>query len=69
MLTIVATPTECGMIINTASTGSISGSATYTAECPTPLPTTKEQCKHGGWKDFGYPNQGKCISDVNRRTR
>jgi TolB protein len=33
------------------------------------VPTTKVQCKKGGWKDFGYPNQGTCISDVNRRNR
>jgi subtilisin-like proprotein convertase family protein len=33
----------------------------------TPVPTTKEQCKNGGWREFGYPNQGMCISDVNRR--
>jgi subtilisin-like proprotein convertase family protein len=35
----------------------------------TPVPTTKEQCKNGGWREFGYPNQGTCISDVNRRNR
>jgi subtilisin-like proprotein convertase family protein len=33
----------------------------------TPVPTTKEQCKNGGWREFGHPNQGTCISDVNRR--
>jgi len=33
------------------------------------VPATKEQCKNGGWKDFGYPDQGTCISDVNRRNR
>jgi subtilisin-like proprotein convertase family protein len=33
----------------------------------TPVPTTKEQCKNGGWREFDYPNQGACISDVNRR--
>jgi subtilisin-like proprotein convertase family protein len=31
----------------------------------TPVPTTKEQCKNGGWREFGYPNQGTCISFVN----
>jgi hypothetical protein len=29
------------------------------------LPTTKEQCKHGGWRDFGvFKNQGDCVSFV-----
>ena len=32
----------------------------------TPVPTTKEQCQNGGWREFGYPNQGTCISFVNQ---
>jgi subtilisin-like proprotein convertase family protein len=32
----------------------------------TPVPTTKEQCQNGGWREFGFPNQGTCISFVNR---
>jgi YVTN family beta-propeller protein len=33
------------------------------------VPTSKEQCKHGGWKNFGPPagpfkNQGQCVSYV-----
>jgi len=69
-LIIVATTTECGTFTNTASAGENSGSATYTVEgCPPPLPTMKEQCKKGGWKEFGYPDQGRCVSDVNRRNR
>ena len=69
-LIIVATTTECGTFTNTASAGENSGSATYTVEgCPPPLPTTKAQCKKGGFREFGYPDQGKCVSDVNRRNR
>jgi hypothetical protein len=30
-----------------------------------PLPTSKDQCKNGGWKNFsGFKNQGQCISFV-----
>jgi hypothetical protein len=30
-----------------------------------PLPTSKEQCKNGGWKTFGvFKNQGDCVSFV-----
>jgi hypothetical protein len=29
------------------------------------VPTTKNQCKHGGWKQFGFKNQGQCIAFVN----
>src|SRR5215210_192592 len=69
-LTIVATPTECGTFTNTASDGPDTGSVTFTVEgCPPPLPTTKAQCKKGGFMEFGYPDQGACISDVNRRNR
>lgn len=28
-------------------------------------PTTKEECKDGGWEDFGFSNQGQCIRFVN----
>ena len=28
-------------------------------------PTTKDQCKHGGWKNFGFKNQGQCVKYVN----
>jgi hypothetical protein len=30
-----------------------------------PLPTTKDQCKNGGWQTFGvFKNQGDCVSFV-----
>jgi hypothetical protein len=32
---------------------------------PVPVPNSKSQCKHGGWKTFTSPsfkNQGKCVS-------
>jgi hypothetical protein len=74
-LTIVATPTECGSFTNTAtndldpSVGLYTVEAAFTVEGCVQLPTTKAQCKNGGWRDFGYPNQGTCISDVNRRNQ
>jgi subtilisin-like proprotein convertase family protein len=49
-----------------ADVGSITG---WSLDISVTTPTTKAQCKKGGWKDFGYPNQGTCISDVNRRNR
>jgi uncharacterized repeat protein (TIGR01451 family) len=70
--TIEVIPRECGTFTNTATAPPGVGgpvSETFTVECPPPLPTTKEQCKKGGWEDFGYPDQGTCISDVNRRNR
>jgi len=72
--TIVVIPRQCGTFTNTANdtsilngTGFLSASETFTVEgC---VPTTKEQCKKGGWKDFDYPDQGTCISDVNRKNQ
>jgi len=30
-----------------------------------PVPTTKDQCKNGGWRSFGaFKNQGDCVSFV-----
>ena len=33
---------------------------------PPTTPTSKEQCRHGGWKNFGgmFKNQGQCVSFV-----
>jgi hypothetical protein len=30
------------------------------------VPTSKDQCKNGGWQDFSqFKNQGDCVSFVN----
>jgi uncharacterized repeat protein (TIGR01451 family) len=69
--TITVIPRECRTFTNTATdiTFGYSASDTFTVNCLPTLPTMKEQCKKGGWEDFGYPDQGTCISDVNRRNR
>jgi hypothetical protein len=33
------------------------------------VPTTEAQCKHGGWKQFGFKSQGRCIRFVKRGSR
>ena len=67
VLTIVATPTGCGTFTNTASAGSSTGSVTFTVEgCVPTTPTTKEQCKKGGYEEFGFKNQGQCVAFVER---
>jgi virginiamycin B lyase len=33
---------------------------------PARTPTSKEQCKDGGWRAFGFRNQGQCIAFVAR---
>jgi hypothetical protein len=34
-----------------------------------PLPTSKDQCKDGGWRDFGsfFRSQGDCVAFVETR--
>ena len=27
-------------------------------------PTTKDDCKNGGWEQFGFRNQGQCVRFV-----
>lgn len=35
-----------------------------------PAPTSKDQCKHGGWRAFPqFKNQGACVSFVNSQPR
>jgi hypothetical protein len=70
--TITVIPRECGTFTNTATEPFFgdSVSETFTVEgCVPPTPMTKADCKKGGWKEFGYPDQGTCISDVNRRNQ
>jgi hypothetical protein len=44
------------------STGAYRITVTGTRPC---LPTTKEECKDGGWRNFGvFKNQGDCVSFV-----
>jgi hypothetical protein len=30
------------------------------------FPTSKDQCKNGGWRQFGFKNQGECAAFVQR---
>jgi len=40
--------------------------AVFTSEPPLPSePNTKADCRNGGYKDFGFKNQGECIKAVN----
>ena len=65
--TIEVIPRECGTFTNTATdVGGDSASETFTVVgCGPTVPTTKEQCKKGGWKDLGWPDQGSCITAFN----
>jgi hypothetical protein len=52
------TPAERGLSALVSSGG-------ITIHDAQPLPTTKDQCKNGGWKSYGvFKNQGDCVSFV-----
>lgn len=41
---------------------------TFDFDVDPPTPTSKNECKKGGWADFGFTNQGRCVSWVNLNT-
>ena len=60
-------PAPTGCATTTAELQALrSGSLTVTDAAP--LPTSKDDCKDGGWRDFGamFPNHGACVSSVQR---
>jgi hypothetical protein len=60
---LVAAPTVCPSSLGLEQERVDSGDIVVT-DAP-PFPTSKEQCKDGGWRTFGvFKNQGDCVSFV-----
>jgi hypothetical protein len=55
-------PTDCSPFVGLTDTLT-NGRATVVDAAP--LPTSKQQCKSGGWAQYGFANQGQCIKFVN----
>jgi hypothetical protein len=56
-------PTDCSPLPTGLSETVVEGDVSV-VDAP-PLPTSKDQCKHGGWRTFGiFKNQGACVSFV-----
>jgi len=61
-------PTNCssfstgpsGPLVNVNQEGDLT-----VIDAPT-APTSKDQCKHGGWRNYGFKNQGQCVAFVQR---
>jgi hypothetical protein len=50
------------------STAPLTGGRAVVFDAPV-LPTSKDQCKDGGWRQFpGFRSQGECVAFVQRRT-
>ena len=47
----------------------VSPTCTGGEEPPPPVPTSKEQCRAGGFAAFGFKNQGDCIAFVEHSTK
>ena len=41
----------------------------FESSLPPVAPTTKNQCKNGGWRDFGFESKRECIRFVKRQAR
>ena len=60
---LAALPSDCPLPSGVLGSTTISGDVTVT-DAPA-LPTSKDQCKNGGWREFGlFKNQGDCVSFV-----
>ena len=57
-------PASCPAPIGGPGTPLISGDVTVVDAVPGP--TNAEQCRRGGWEQFGFRNQGQCIAAVRR---
>ena len=59
-------PTDCSAASFTGFGGPFLGGGDITVVDAHPLPTNKEQCKNGGWRNFPqFKNQGQCVAFVN----
>ena len=38
--------------------------STFTSGLGSPTPFSKQGCKSGGWREYGFANQGQCVSFV-----
>ena len=63
------TITSVDLLIDVQGTADVSN-VTVNNQVQVPVPTPRNQCKHGGWKTFTSPafkNQGRCVSFFNHQ--
>jgi hypothetical protein len=63
---IGSAPSSCGAPLLISATLVTAGDIVVTdAPAPPPppsFPTSKDQCKNGGWRQFGFRNQAECVA-------
>jgi hypothetical protein len=62
-------PVDCSTPTTTLQ-GFVSSGDIVVHDAPA-LPTSKDQCKNGGWRNFGtaFKNEGQCVAFVERRPK
>ncbi len=64
-------PAGCSLLVSGTppETGILTNGRAVVLDTPT-LPTSKEQCKNGGWRNFPqFKNQGQCVAFVEHAAR
>jgi hypothetical protein len=62
-------PTDCSPLTDPVSAGTIVAGSVVIFDAPD-LPTTKPQCKNGGWRSYPqFKNQGQCVAFVVTQAR
>jgi hypothetical protein len=56
-------PSDCSPPTQLLQRGTVLTGDIVVADVP-PLPASTEQCKNGGWVQFGFKNEGGCVSFV-----
>jgi hypothetical protein len=57
-------PTDCTVGFTRLAQDQVTSGDIVVIDAP-PLPTSKDQCKNGGWQSYGvFKNQGDCVSFV-----
>jgi hypothetical protein len=57
--------TDCASVTTTPELIRYTGGNVVVTDAP-PFPTSKEQCKAGGYAQFGFKNEGQCVAFVQR---
>jgi hypothetical protein len=63
-------PNDCSPLPPTAPVVPMTSGDIVVVDAP-PLPTTKDQCKNNGWRNYGstFKNEGQCVAFVQRPTK